>query len=79
MGQAIRFSYPDAYKNRGVIWKENTLMEYLGIPKMYIPGTKMVFTQSQNWERISLKPFFKGYYWVTATILFITKQMSYGF
>lgn len=27
----------------GVIWGEETLMEYLENPKKYIPGTKMVF------------------------------------
>lgn len=46
MGQAIGFSYPDAKKNRGVIWRKDTLMEVLEIPKMYIPGAKMIFTQS---------------------------------
>lgn len=50
MGRAIGFSYPDASKNqrwpRGVIWREDTLMEDLEIPKIYIPGAKIIFTQS---------------------------------
>lgn len=46
MGQAIGFSYPDASKNRGVIWREDTLMEDLEIPMMYIHGAKIIFTQS---------------------------------
>ncbi|NXS63133.1 CYC1 protein, partial [Brachypteracias leptosomus] len=40
-GQAAGFSYSDTNKNKGVIWSENTLMEYLENPKKYIPGTKM--------------------------------------
>ncbi|XP_055966213.1 cytochrome c 2 [Sorex fumeus] len=42
-GQAPGFSYTDANKNKGIIWGENTLMEYLENPKKYIPGTKMIF------------------------------------
>ncbi|XP_059867559.1 cytochrome c-like [Delphinus delphis] len=42
-GQAVRFSYTDANKNKGITWGEETLMEYLENPKKYIPGTKMIF------------------------------------
>ncbi|XP_004601245.1 cytochrome c 2 [Sorex araneus] len=42
-GQAPGFSYTDANRNKGIIWGENTLMEYLENPKKYIPGTKMIF------------------------------------
>ncbi|XP_014446097.1 cytochrome c-like [Tupaia chinensis] len=42
-GQAPGFSYTDASKNKGIIWGENTLIEYLENPKKYIPGTKMIF------------------------------------
>ncbi|XP_036292004.1 cytochrome c-like [Pipistrellus kuhlii] len=44
IGQAPRFSCTDANKNKGITWGEATLMEYLGNPKKYIPGTKMIFT-----------------------------------
>ena len=39
-GQAPGFSYTDA--NKGIIWGEETLMEYLENSK-YIPGMKMIF------------------------------------
>ncbi|KAM8901266.1 LOW QUALITY PROTEIN: cytochrome c, testis-specific-like [Lycaon pictus] len=42
-GQAPGYSFSDANKNKGIIWGEETLMEYLENPKKYIPGTKMVF------------------------------------
>ncbi|KAI1279588.1 Cytochrome c [Halotydeus destructor] len=42
-GQAPKYSYSDANKAKGVIWKKETLFDYLLDPKKYIPGTKMVF------------------------------------
>ena len=35
--------FADAPVPAGVVWGEDTLMEYLIDPKKYIPGTKMVF------------------------------------
>ncbi|CAK9786488.1 putative cytochrome c [Cutaneotrichosporon oleaginosum] len=42
-GQAEGFSYTAANVNKGVVWEEQTLFEYLENPKKYIPGTKMAF------------------------------------
>ncbi|RHZ44609.1 hypothetical protein Glove_718g11 [Diversispora epigaea] len=37
------FTYTAANKNKGVIWEDDTLFDYLENPKKYIPGTKMAF------------------------------------
>ncbi|KAI9474812.1 cytochrome c-like domain-containing protein [Zychaea mexicana] len=42
-GQVPGFSYTEANKNKGVVWEEQTLFDYLQNPKKYIPGTKMAF------------------------------------
>ncbi|KAL9713928.1 iso-1-cytochrome c [Leucoagaricus gongylophorus] len=42
-GQAPGYSYSAANVNKGIIWGNETLFEYLKDPKKYIPGTKMVF------------------------------------
>ncbi|KAF5327577.1 hypothetical protein D9619_004342 [Psilocybe cf. subviscida] len=42
-GQVEGYSYTAANVNKGVVWEEETLFEYLENPKKYIPGTKMAF------------------------------------
>ncbi|MBW0525199.1 hypothetical protein O181_064914 [Austropuccinia psidii MF-1] len=42
-GMAPGYNYTKANKDKGVVWGEDTLMDYLKDPKKYIPGTKMAF------------------------------------
>jgi cytochrome c len=37
------YSYTQANRDKGVLWGEDTLFDYLENPKKYIPGTKMAF------------------------------------
>lgn len=47
-GSAMGYSYSIANVNKGIIWEEDTLFEYLENPKKYITGTKMVFAGIKN-------------------------------
>ncbi|KAM0457617.1 hypothetical protein ACHAPV_006511 [Trichoderma viride] len=42
-GTTAGYSFTDANKNKGVVWDDKTLFEYIENPKKYIPGTKMAF------------------------------------
>lgn len=42
-GQVAGFSYSAANKNSGIVWKEETMFEYLEAPQKFMPGTKMAF------------------------------------
>ncbi|KAF7729777.1 iso-1-cytochrome c [Apophysomyces ossiformis] len=42
-GLAPGYSYTDANKEKGVVWDDQSLFDYLENPKKYIPGTKMAF------------------------------------
>ena len=37
------YGYSKAIKEKGVLWNEDTLHDFLLAPKKNIPGTKMVF------------------------------------
>ncbi|XP_049570892.1 LOW QUALITY PROTEIN: cytochrome c-like [Orcinus orca] len=59
-GQAVGFSYTDANKNKGILWGEEMLMEYVENPKKYIPGTKMIFAGiKKKGERADLIAYLK--------------------
>ena len=42
-GSVEGYAYTAANKEKGVVWGDDTLFEYLENPKKYIPGTKMAF------------------------------------
>ncbi|XP_042601443.1 cytochrome c-like [Cyprinus carpio] len=59
-GQAPSYHYTQDTMEKGVVWKEDTLMEYLENPKKYIPGTTMIFAGiRKNEERVNLITYLK--------------------
>jgi cytochrome c len=47
-GTVPGYSYSDANKNSGIVWSEESFLDYIKDPKAKIPGTKMVFPGIKN-------------------------------
>jgi cytochrome c len=47
-GSIAGYNYSDANKNSGIVWSEETFLDYIKDPKAKIPGTKMVFAGIKN-------------------------------
>ncbi|VEL34172.1 unnamed protein product [Protopolystoma xenopodis] len=43
-GRENGFPFTSANRDKGIIWNEETLFEYLQDPKKYMPGTSMIFS-----------------------------------
>jgi len=42
------YNYSDANKKSGIVWNEQSFLDYIKDPKARIPGTKMVFPGIKN-------------------------------
>jgi cytochrome c len=47
-GTVEGYNYSAANKNSGIVWNNETFLEYIKDPKAKIPGTKMVFAGIKN-------------------------------
>ena len=50
-GMKEDFVYSEALKNKGIVWSEETIREWLTNPAGYVPGTKMAFVGVQKKEQ----------------------------
>jgi cytochrome c len=47
-GTIAGYNYSDANKNSGIVWSEESFLDYIKDPKAKMPGTKMVFAGIKN-------------------------------
>lgn len=50
-GMKADFEYSEALKNKGIVWSEETIREWLENPASYVPGTKMAFVGVKKKEQ----------------------------
>lgn len=47
-GTVAGYNYSDANKNSGIVWGEESFLDYIKDPKAKMPGTKMAFAGIKN-------------------------------
>ncbi len=50
-GMKADFVYSEELKNKGIVWSEETIREWLENPASYVPGTKMAFVGVKKKEQ----------------------------
>lgn len=50
-GMKADFIYSEELKNKGIVWSEETIREWLENPASYVPGTKMAFVGVKKKEQ----------------------------
>lgn len=61
-GTVAGYNYSDANKSSGIVWSEDSFLDYIKDPKAKIPNTKMVFAGIKNEaEAKSLWTYLKQY------------------
>lgn len=50
-GMKSDFDYSEELKNKGIVWSEETIREWLNDPAGYVPGTRMAFVGVQKKEQ----------------------------
>jgi cytochrome c len=60
-GTAEGYDYSDANKNSDIVWSEASFKEYIADPSGMMPGTKMMFSDKNEQEVVSLWAYLKQF------------------
>jgi len=51
-GAVVGYGYSMAMKNAAIVWRENTLTQFITDPQRVVPGTSMTFSVSANSQQM---------------------------
>ena len=51
-GAVVGYGYSMAMKNAAIVWRENTLTQFIMDPQRVVPGTSMTFSVSANSQQM---------------------------